>query len=316
MCQIWNLSISSLLAVLGCFGAGAQTDSACGTPFTLTTEHLSVPITVINDFIFLQAEVNGIHGKIMFDTGTPEALVLNDHLLEGLGPGKVEGQALVGSGQMYTITTRTCVHAVSVGGAPPRDMPLVESNDLGFIEKDITPDFLGFVGYQAFAGSTFELDYVRRRLEFEKNVKGSRPALLNGQTVLATLPFTTRRRPNSPLISVKLGGQTFLGTFDTGQSGSLEMSDALRESLVHAGSLVPLPGRDDDGNVVYRVKDVELTHGVHISLPAMTIHPIHSPSDKGIGITEHAVIHLGFQMLSQFKTVWDWPNHTIYLVKA
>ena len=252
----------------------------------------------------------------MFDTGTPEVLVLNDHLLKGLGPGKVEGQARVGSGQTYTITTRNCVHSVDVAGVETRDVPLVESDDLGFIENDITPDFLGFVGYQAFAGYTFELDYARRRLAFEKNVQGSRPALLDGETVLATLPFTTRRRPNSPLISVKLGGQTFIGTFDTGQSGSLEMSDTLRESLVHAGVLTPLPGRDEDGNVVYRVKDLEFTPGVHISLAAMTIHPFASPSDKGIGITEHAVIHLGFQMLTQFKTVWDWPNQTMYLLKA
>ena len=306
-----------LLAVPGCVcECAAQGSRGCGTPFALVAERVTLPITVLNDFIFLRADVNGTHGKMMFDTGTPEALVLNDHLLKRLGPGRVEGQARVGSGQTYTITTRNCVHSVSVSGFETRNVPLVESDDLGFMEKDITPDFMGFVGYQAFAGYAFELDYGRRRLTFEKNVHGSRPALLDGEKVLATLPFTTRRRSNSPLICVEVGSQSFIGTFDTGQSGSLEMNDTLRDSLIQAGTLMPLSGRDEDGNMVYRVTDLELAPGVHISLPAMTIQPSASPSDKGIGITEQTVIHLGFQMLSQLKTVWDWPNRTIYLLKA
>ena len=302
-------------AASSCIGTCAsQTSNGCGTPFALSTEHVSLPITVLNDFVFLHAEVNGTQGKMMFDTGTPEALVLNDHFLKELGPGKNAGQARVGSGQTYTITIRNCVHAVSVSGFQNGDVPSVESDDLGFMEKDITPDFLGSVGYQAFAGYTFELDYARRRLAFEKNARGKRPTLLDGEKVLATLPFTTRRRPNSPLISAEVGGKTFIGTLDTGQSGSLEMNDSLRKSLVKAGILTPLPGKDEDGSVVYRVKDLELTPGIHINLPAMTIAPPGSLSDKGIGITEQAVIHLGFQMLSQFKTVWDWPNGTIYIL--
>ena len=150
---------------------------------------------------------------------------------------------------------------------------------------------------------------------FEKSAGGSRPKLLRGEKVLAALPFTTRRRPNDPLIPVRLGRQSFLGAFATGQSGSLEMDDALRNDLVKTGNLLPLPGRDVDGSPVYWVIDLELTSGVHISLPAMTIQSVGSPADKGIGITERATIFLGFQAISQFKTVWDWPNRTIYLLE-
>ena len=314
---VWK-SCLLLLAGMPSLSAGlqAQGTSGCRAAFVLRQESVNVPFTVINDFVFLNAAIDGIHGKVMFDTGTPEALVLNDHLLKRLGHGAVKGQSRVGSGQVYTETIRDCVRGVDVSGFPMTDVATVESDDLGFIEKDITPDFLGFVGYGAYPGYTFKLDYSRRQLRFAKSVHDARTSLLDGETVLAALSFTTRRRPNSPLVAVKLGGETFLATFDTGQSGSLEMDDVLRDSLITAGSLTALPGKDEDGQVVYRVNDLELTPGVHVRLPAMVINTPGSPSDKGLGITERSVIHLGFQFLSQFKTVWDWANRTLYLLQV
>ena len=94
----------------------------------------------------------------------------------------------------------------------------------------------------------------------------------------------------------------------------MEMSDSRRSSLIAANAIVALPSRSSDGEVVYRVEDLEVAFGVHIPLPAITIRTVGSPADKGIGITEDAVVYLGFQALSQFKTVWDWSNHMIYLL--
>jgi hypothetical protein len=308
-----------LLTVLATLGlvrsCWSQAQAGCGTPFAFTAERLTLPLTVVNDFVFVPTEVNGTKGKMMFDTGTRKALALNDRLLKQLGPGTAKGRGHVGSGQGYTVTIRDCVHGLKIGDGSAVDVPAVESEDLGFIEKDITPDFLGFLGYEAYPGYAFELDYVRRRLTLAKGRKGSRSSLVDGEKVLATLPFTTRRRPDDPFIAVKIGGHSFIGAFDTGQSGLLEMNDAMRDSMIKEGSLLPLPGKDEDGNAVYCVKDMKLAPGVHVSLPAMTIHQTGSLADKGTGITEPAAIFLGYQLLSQFKTVWDWPNQTIYLLQ-
>ena len=48
------------------------------------------------------------------------------------------------------------------------------------------------------------------------------------------------------------------------------------------------------------------------ALPAESFGSI---PDNGIGITETAAIYLGYEFLSQFETVWGWPNHTIYLLQ-
>ncbi len=164
---------------------------------------MSVPLTIVKEFVFLHADIDGTQGKIMFDTGTPETLVLNDHFLTRLSNGKFAGHAQVDSGQSYTETIRDCVHSVRIPGFTSGNIPWIESNDLGFIEKDITSYFMGFIGYGAYSGYAFELDYNRRELNLERNARGSRPALLDEKKILATLPFTTRRRANDPLISVK-----------------------------------------------------------------------------------------------------------------
>ena len=93
------------------------------------------------------------------------------------------------------------------------------------------------------------------------------------------------------------------------------MDDDQRDSMIKEGSLKALSEKDDDGNALYRVKDLEAYPGVHVSLPGLTVRHVGSIPDKGIGITEPAAIYLGYEFLSQFKTVWDWPNHTIYLLQ-
>ena len=313
------LRITSLLIALvssGLVQQGlSQETAACGTPFRLTAERVTLPLIVVNGFIFVPAAINGVNGKMMFDTGTGDALALNDHLLKQLGPGKALGEAKVGSGQGYTMTLRDCIHRVKIGDRNVVEVPAVESEDLGFIEKDITPDFLGFIGYGAYPGYAFKLDYVLRRLTLLKGEKGSKTHLLDGETVLATLPFTTRRRPDDPFITVGISGHSFIAAFDTGQVGVLEMDDKQRDSMIKEGSLLPLAEKDDDGNTLYHVKDLEVVPGVHVSLPGMTVRHVGSIADKGIGITEPAAIYLGYEFLSQFKTIWDWPNQTIYLLQ-
>ena len=213
------------------------------------------------------------------------------------------------------MTLRDCIPRVKIGDQNAVEAPAVESEDLSFIEQDITPDFLGFIGYGAYRGYAFKLDYVLRRLTLLKGEKGSRTKLLNGETVLATLPFTTRRRPDDPFITVRISGRSFIAAFDTGQVGVLEMDDNQRDSMIKDGGLLPLPEKDDDGNTLYRIKDVEVVPGVHVSLPGVTVRHVGSIADKGIGITEPAAIYLGYQFLSQFKTIWDWPNQTMYLLQ-
>ena len=66
------------------------------------------------------------------------------------------------------------------------------------------------------------------------------------------------------------------------------MDDALRDSLVKEGALLPLPEKYDAGNVLYRVKGFEVAPVVFITLSAMTIHHLGWPADTGIGIKEPA----------------------------
>ena len=66
---------------------------------------------------------------------------------------------------------------------------------------------------------------------------------------------------------------------------------------------------------MYRVEQLQLPNGLSLPLPALTVRKPGSLADKGVGVVEDKTIFLGYFFLSQFKTVWDFPNQVLYLLQ-
>jgi hypothetical protein len=293
--------------------APKKADSPPSKVFGLTEDTISLPIVMVREFPFVAATVNGVPGKLMFDTGQEDALSLNDHKVP-LKDGKVVGKMGFGSGQTFDIKLYPEVATVDLaGGSSYRSIPKVKGNNLTFMEEDITPDFLGFIGHDFYRGYLFKLDYKGKRITFYRQTDSRRQSkdYLAGETVIATVPFQTRKLPNHPIVPVTIGGVAFLGTFDTGMDGAVYMTKATQARLTEQRLLTTVPGR---GDILYNIAGVSLTPDIKAKVSSIHVFNETPPSAAPIGTPEPDIIQFGYAFLRQYKTVWDFSERKIYLL--
>jgi hypothetical protein len=277
--------------------------------FRLHGEEVSLPIVMVREFPFVEAQVNGVKGKLMLDTGDNSALGLNDNHLT-LPDGRTVGQGQFGSGQTFKLILRPLVDQVRLpGGLAYGPITTVMSQSATQLEH-ITPDFLGWLGYWFWDGYAMKLDYKAARVTF---YKGGPKAFLKGEKVIAALPFTLPKLPNQPVIRVRIGGVEFQTVFDTGQYGNLYTDAATLKHLTVIGAVRPAAGEHHPADV-----RLQLPGGLNVRVEKLATHPSEeaAPFAKPIGLDASPhILSLGYGFLKQYKTVWDYPGRTLYLLK-
>ncbi|MBS1601525.1 MAG: sigma-54-dependent Fis family transcriptional regulator [Bacteroidetes bacterium] len=276
------------------------------------------PLTMVNAYPFVSVEVNGIQGKFMFDTGLNGDIEINDNAvyLPGKKPVK-KGQ--VGSGQSFIRNINDTIAEVKFkNGLTYRSLLKITSANFDFLQKNITPDCIGYIGHDFFNGYLFKLDYLRRKLTFYKNTEQRKLSkdFLKGENVLATLDFETRRLPNHPMVHVKIGNVDLLGSFDTGQYGLLQLDDQAAKALKNASLVIPA-GNDAYNDTLINVNNIVINGEFTLSVKG--IYPLTleqtAPFRKGMQVTETSYICFGYRFLDQYKTVWDYADKKIYILE-
>jgi hypothetical protein len=126
--------------------------------FRLTEDKVTLPLVLVDGFPFVEAEILGVKGKLMLDTGARDALALNDHKIPLTG-GNAYGKGAVGSGQTFNVTLNAEINEVKLTGYKSyTKITTVKSSNAEFLEA-VTPDFLGWIGYNFWAGYSMKLDY-------------------------------------------------------------------------------------------------------------------------------------------------------------
>lgn len=276
------------------------------------------PITLINAFPFISATVNDIEGKFMFDTGSGASIDLNDNYLS-LPNKKSIGNGVVGSGQTYTTNINDTIREVKFkNGITYNNLENIASGNYGFLQKNITPDCIGYIGYNFFKGYLFKLDYNHRKITFYKSsaLRDSLKDFLLGEKVLAVMDFETRKLPNHPLIKLKINGINALGAFDTGQYGFLDLTPTANQKLAKDGSIF-YSGTDGTGDRLFTLKNITLDGKLKTVLKGLDFFEKENTHiiREALGITEPNVIGIGYRFLSQYKTVWDFKTKKIYVLE-
>ncbi|MEG3182308.1 hypothetical protein [Sphingomonas sp. LT1P40] len=270
----------------------------------LTKNIVTLPIVMVREFPFVEGEVAGIRGKFMLDTGMQDALVINDHRVPLVG-GTVMGTGFFGSGQTFDVRLHAVVKDIRIGNIHLSRVTSVRSQDARMLET-ITPDFLGWVGYNFFRDHALKMDYRRSKATFYKD--GPRQ-YLRGEKVIAVLPFETRKLPNHPLLPARIGELNAIVSLDTGMNGALIISDAGKARLLANGHLRATAKSD-----AFDLARVTLADTIDIDLHSIEVEEGPSPAAKSIGITEDTEIELGYAFLKQYKTVWDFRQKKLYLL--
>lgn len=261
---------------------------------------------MVREYPFIEGSAVGVRGKFMLDTGIESALSINDHRVPVTGARTI-GTGFFGSGQTFEIHLVPEVRAVHIGGLSYPSVTLVTSKDSRLLENDVTPDFIGWFGYTAFANHAMKLDYRNLRATFYKHGEAD---YLKGERVIAELPFETRKLPNIPLVPGYIGDMPVITDWDTGQYGSLHTSEAGKARLLKEGRLTPSKTKPDS----FDLHGWELSGHPMPDLKGIEVETTPSPAAAPIGITEPDLLSLGYNILSQFKTVWDYPRKRIYLL--
>ncbi|MDE1918921.1 MAG: hypothetical protein KGJ57_07365 [Sphingomonadales bacterium] len=304
------------LAVLAAFAFPAlsmaqpvPSGAAIAPEFRLTGDVVTLPLTMVHSYPFVEAEINGVKGKLMLDTGQLDALVLNHNPLQ-LPEGRSIGRGNFGSGESFEMILRPSVETIRLpGGLNYHRVTTFRSQNAAQIER-ITPDFIGWLGYYFWDGYAVKFDYGARQATF---YKGGPKAFLKGEKVIAAIPFTTPGRLDDPLMIAKVGDREFEVIPDTGQFGHLFADADERKHLIAIGAIKPVAGDDE----AIDIGALRFAKGPPIHLSEIAEHPYEgaAPFAKAVGAKSRRIITLGFALLNQYKTVWDYPNKMLYLLK-
>ncbi|AYO80055.1 hypothetical protein AYR46_07515 [Sphingobium yanoikuyae] len=270
----------------------------------LAHKTVSLPITLVREFPFIEGEIAGVKGKLMLDTGMRESLVINDHRVPLSGGEKI-GTGHFGSGQSFDIRRHSVIRDIRIGDLSYPSASNVRSQDARMLEK-ITPDFLGWVGYDFFSSHAMKLDYRHLRVSFHE---GEPASFLAGERHMATLEFETRKLPNIPLLRGRIGNLDAIVSLDTGMYGSLNLPEDKRRLLFEGGLLKPTADPD-----AFDLRGIRIAGRVDFAAAAIEVEEGPSPSAKPVGISEDTELELGFVLLKRYKTVWDFRRKRLYLL--
>jgi hypothetical protein len=281
-------------------------------------DSIAFPLTLVNAYPFVSVEVNGVKGKFMFDTGLNSAIEINDNAIPLPGKKAVK-KGQVGSGQSFIKSINdTIVEVKFKNGLTYRSLLNITSGNFDFLQNNITPDCIGYIGYDFFKGYLFKLDYVKRKLTFYKSTEERKLSkdFLIGEKVLAILNFETRRLPNHPMVRVRIGKVDLLGSFDTGQYGMIQLDDQA-EKVLKKSSLVVSAGNDGYDDPIVNVNNIVLNGSFKVSVKGITPYTFEqtAPFRKGLQINEASYICFGYRFLDQYKTVWDYDEKKIYVLE-
>lgn len=266
---------------------------------------VTLPIVMVEEYPFIEASIEGVVGKLMLDTGYQGALIVNDHRVPLKG-GKTTSSGFFGSGQTFVVRVVPEVRDVGIGELLYPNVTNVRTQDARLLES-ITPDFIGWFGYEAFSTHALKLDYRTMRASFYPEGTD----YLAGERAVADLSFETRRLPNTPLMAGRIGNMPFVVSWDSGQYGALYTTEAGRARLLRDGGLIPAAKNP----AAFDVHGLQLDGHELPTILAVEVRTKPSPAAGSIGITEADHLTIGYGLLKQFKTVWDFRRKRIVLLQ-
>lgn len=263
-----------------------------------------IPFEVVDHKPLLAVRIGELSGRMMFDTGTPEAVFLNRDAVP-LSEGRVVGNGFAASGQAIEVRLHDAP-AIEVGGQPLATAPMVVSGDFGFVESVFGADYLGFIGTPAVGSGAFLLDYDRRVLTLLRSEAGGLAVPAPAEAdVVARMTFALVPG-EQPATGAFIGALPLLLDFDTGDTGTLYLRPETRARLEAEGHLA---GPDDAATLT-----AVIFGGASFGGLTLRLVEAGGPQDKRPWPGSDA-LRLGADFFSDHPSLWDFPGRTITVLR-
>ncbi|MCB0580149.1 MAG: aspartyl protease family protein [Phaeodactylibacter sp.] len=183
---------------------------------TKTSNFTIVPYELVRGMILVKAEIEGQSGNFILDTGAPTLIVNGD----GIGERSAEWQSVSSDFNASTIR----INKFNWAGIEKKGIEAI-ALDISHLEEAYQRKLLGIIGYQIFAGREILVNANTMQIFI---FDGKKNYLSRVSKPITTLPFTMQ--DHLPVISARVGGQTYQFGFDSGCTANL-LDQALLDKL-------------------------------------------------------------------------------------
>jgi hypothetical protein len=262
-----------------------------------------VPFELAGRLIVVEAEIEGVRGNFLVDSGSPTFVLNAGRLVQLSDLAKPLDQSIHGaSGAVQNVMQ------VDALGFIWKDIELASINaifyDLSHLEKNVGVDVLGIIGVEFLQRFTLVFDYDQQEL----TLITEDPAKFWSKQPTNSIEFTMIG--HIPVIDAKIGEQPLLFGIDCGAAAAMlftKWEEPLQNHYQFLGQSV-LTGADHNSQV-----------GNEVKLAAFVVDGLsykdHTFRFNDLVFNHEIVIDglIGYEFLSEYKTAIDYTNRKLYV---
>ena len=260
------------------------------------------PFHLVNGYILVEAKVNNIKGKFVFDTGTPLNFMLNNNLIP-LDKDTFLTTGKTGSGQILEVYKSKIDHIkITNTELEFTNLQNITHTNFSFMQDSIASDILGTIGYKIMEDYVISIDYDRQIIKMDRTHK----EMPNLKMISA---FHYTNEGNFPEITfTTANGRKIQAYFDTGSQGVIKFSPDLFSELSNDNLFEVYSTGFCYGNAIKGFKSY-LIRDLHYNNVVFDLKHLSYFKD------DENKIALGYSFLKDYISVWDFKNKVIRLYK-
>lgn len=274
----------------------------------ITPEYMQIEFEMIGKLIYISAEVDGIQGGFILDTGAPGLVLNSKHFKPEVASASLGFEGVTGgasAGGTYF-----------VGQFDWLDLQIrnfeTETLDLAHLEKRKKREILGLMGNEIFKGYEMEIDYEKQVIHlYLLNKDGERLSRKHKRPAYkGSTDFRLRR--NIPVITAYLGATPLAFVLDTGSELTIlrdDAKDAIARNFI-PGARLRLASTGDREASVETGKLENLSLGSKVWKPLQTLLVDMSGASKAYSGKLDGI--LGYEFLSSQRVSLNYVSREIY----